>query len=299
MNVDQLESFLYVAATGSFSKAGELLFLTQPSVSLRVQSLENYLGTPLFERSGKHVNLTQEGRSFLPFAEKIIQHMNDGKLAIQSIRNAVEGELFFSCVITAATYLLPPLMAEFLERHPKVKLNIRTGHSDQVLDMVLNCEIPFGISRSVSHSQIESTHLIDDTMELVVSPQHPFSKLTEVTPEQIAQQPFILFNRGSHDWQLVKESFDRLGLGLNIVMEVDSFEVVKQMIKEQVGIAILSHTAIQKDVANNLLQTVPIANFPSIKRHFEIIHLKSKQVNGIAKMFTDFLVSRLQKQQEG
>ncbi|MGO0062735.1 LysR family transcriptional regulator [Brevibacillus fluminis] len=291
MNLDQIESFLCVASTGSFSKAGEFLYLTQPSVSSRVQSLETVLGTVLFERSGKIVVLTEEGKAFLPYAEKVMQHMNDGRLVLQQMKNAVEGELRFCSVMTAANHLLPTLLADFHRRYPKVRLIVHTGHSHQVVDMVLNCEVPFGISRNVDHPQIENRHLMSDEMLLVVHPDHPLSKLDVVTPEQIAAEPFILFNRGSQDWILVKEAFDKQGLTLNIVMEVDNFVLVKQMIKARVGIAFLSQYAVKDEVASGQLKTIAIAGMPKIKRNFEIIALKNRKTTGIAHLFKEFLLS--------
>jgi DNA-binding transcriptional LysR family regulator len=292
MNIQQIESFIYVALTGSFSKAAEMLFLTQPSLSTRVQSLENELGILLFYRSGKNVTLTEAGKTFFPYAENIITNVQEGKWSLQNLKNNTEGNLQIASVIIAATYLLPGIIKDFRQSYPGVKLSIQTGHSHQVVDMVLNHEVSIGIARSVEHSQIESIPLMSDEMLLVVYANHPFSEKTFVSIEDVANEPLILFNRGSLDWTLIDRIFKHKNLEPNVIMELDNIEAIKEMVKKEVGIAVLSRFSITEELKKNHLYTVTIQEIAKIDRNVDLIFLKGKKLQGITKLFVDFLVDK-------
>jgi DNA-binding transcriptional LysR family regulator len=293
MNFEQIEAFIYVSLTGSFSKAGDILFLSQPSVSARVKALENEIGSTLFKRSGKNVTLSAAGETFLPYAKNILQNVQEGKLSVQRENNKAEGELVISSVIIAANYILPTLIEQFHKDYPKIKLALHTGHSHHVLDMVLNHQVPLGISRAVNHPQIETTHLMDDEMVLAIYPEHPFSSQHTVSIEEVAKEPLILFNRGSLDWTLIHGTFNSLNVEPNVIMEVDSIEVAKQMVRKQLGISILPRFAIEEELKTNSLQVVNILNIPQIHRNFEFMYLKGTKLDGISKLFIDFVMQKL------
>ncbi|MCF6093680.1 LysR family transcriptional regulator [Microaerobacter geothermalis] len=291
MKIEQIEAFVYVALTGSFSKAGEILFLSQPSVSARVKSLENELGSTLFNRVGKNIILSKSGENFLPYAKEILHNVQSGKLAIQKENNKTEGKLVISSVLIAAYYILPQLFEKFQKAYPKVRLVIHTGHSHHVLEQVLNYEVPIGISRAVNHPLIETTHLMDDEMVLVIYPDHHFSSRKTVSIEEVAREPLILFNRSTYDWSLTYGVFKNLNIEPNVVMEVDSIEVIKRMVKKQVGIALLPRFSINEELAKNQLLKVNVLNIPQLNRNFELIHLKGATFEGIEKLFIDFIVN--------
>jgi DNA-binding transcriptional LysR family regulator len=295
MNFEQIEAFIYVSLTGSFSKAGDILFLSQPSVSARVKGLENEIGCTLFKRSGKNVALSSAGETFLPYAKKILQNVQEGKLSVQRENNKAEGELVISSVMIAANYILPSLIEQFHKDYPKIKLALHTGHSHHVLDMVLNHQVPLGISRAVNHPQIETTHLMDDEMVLAIYPEHPFSTQLTVSIEEVAKEPLILFNRGSLDWTLIHGTFNSLNVEPNVIMEVDSIEVAKQMVRKQLGISILPRFAIEEELKANSLQVVSILNIPQIHRNFEFMYLKGTTLDGISKLFIDFVMQKLSR----
>jgi DNA-binding transcriptional LysR family regulator len=298
LNSEQIQAFIYVALTGSFSKAGEILYLSQPSVSSRVKALEEEVGADLFTRSGKTVTLSKEGKAFFPYAENILQNVQKGKLSIQSEHTKTVGELAISSVLVASNYILGPVIEQFHQVYPKIKLNVYTGHSHDVLNMVLNHEVAFGISRSVNHPQIETIHLMDDEMVLVIYPTHPFASKEKISIDDVAKEPLILFNRGSIDWTLIHGSFNSLDVEPNVVMELDSIGLSKIMVKKKLGIAILPRFAIEDELKEKTLQVVPIVNFPQIRRDFELIYLKRSTLDGITKLFIDLIIETLKRNRE-
>ncbi|WNC16423.1 LysR family transcriptional regulator [Brevibacillus brevis] len=296
MNMEQIEAFIFVALTGSFSKTAELLYLSQPTVSMRIKALETSMGCKLFQRTGHTISLTKEGDLFLPYAKNILHMLQEGQQAIQRSYGDVEGELVISSVFVAAFYILPDLMEQFQKLYPKIKLTILTGHSHQVLDMVLNHEVSFGIAREVNHPQINRIQLMSDDMVLAIYPDHPFANRQQVSIEEVARERLILFNRGSLDWKLISSAFSHHQLQNNVVMEADNIEVVKRMVKQKLGIAFLPRFAIQKDLTEAELLDVSVQSLPQLNRNFELIYLKDTPLGGIMKTFIDFLMqSRLLK----
>lgn len=289
MNTDHVECFVFVALTGSFSKAANLLYLSQPTVSQRIKSLEADLNCKLFLRNGTSVALTEEGEAFLPFAKKMLQTLQDGQQAIQRLHGELEGDMSISSVFGAALYILPSLVEQFQAMYPKVKLTIFTGHSHQVLDMVLHHEVSFGIARAVNHPKIHRIQLLQDDMLLAVYPGHSFQNRGQVTIEEVAKEKLILFNRGSLDWMLIHSAFSHFQLEKHVVMEVDNIEVVKRMVKQKLGIAFLPRFSIQQDLETNELQEVTVTQLPELNRNFELIYLKDAPVNTLMKLFIDFL----------
>lgn len=295
MNAEQIEAFIFVALTGSFSKTADLLYLSQPTVSMRIKALENTLGCKLFQRSGNTVFLTREGDVFLPYAKSVLQSLQDGQMAIQRSFGRLEGELVISAVFVAAFYILPELVEKFTQLYPKIKLTIFTGHSHQVLEMVLRHEVSFGIARAVNHPQIKRVQLMPDEMVLAVYPDHPFQNKTQVTLEDVSREKLILFNRGSLDWTLVNGAFSHYQLENNVVMEADNIEVVKRMVKQRLGIAFLPRFSIQEEVAAADLKEVEVLSLPHINRNFELIYHKDATINGITNTFIDFLIANRTK----
>ncbi|MCM3081440.1 LysR family transcriptional regulator [Brevibacillus invocatus] len=290
MNMEQIEAFIFVSLTGSFSKTAELLYLSQPTVSMRIKALESSLDCKLFQRSGHMICLTKEGEIFLPYAKSILHSLQEGQQAIQRSYGDIEGELTIATVFVAAFYILPDLVEQFQQLYPKVKLTILTGHSHQVLDMVLNHEVSFGIARAVTHPQINQIQLMSDQMVLAIYPEHPFSSRQQVSIEEVARERLILFNRGSLDWKLIDSAFTHYQLKNRVVMEVDNIEVVKRMVRQKLGIAFVPRFSIQKDLANGELHEVEVLNLPQINRNFELIYLKDTPFHGIMRTFVDFLM---------
>lgn len=295
MNLNQLEAFLYVSFTGSFSKAGEILFISQPTVSARIKSLEQILGCSLFNRNDKNATLTKEGEIFLPYAKTILEQMDEGIHSIQNRNLITEGEISISSVLIMADFILPKIISEFYKVFPKIKLTVHTGHTHNVLDMVLNYEVPLGITRSVNHPKLDSIHLFDDELVLVTYPSHPFYHKQHVSLQDVANEPLILFNRGSIDWTLINKAFHNLKIESNIVLETDNIKLVKQMIMKKMGIGILPRLSLEEELRADNLRVVNISDLPQLSRPYQIIFLKDTKIEGLLKFFVDFVSTQIKQ----
>src|SRR5918996_5092621 len=143
----QVQAFIEVARTGNVSRAAEALYVTQPALTARIQALEKELGETLFVRTGRGVRLTDAGRVFLPNAERAVQAIDDGRQALTDLRSASAGRLALGAAAAVRTYVLPPVLKRLPTLRPRGAVARRTGHSEEILAMVLHDEVQVGLVR--------------------------------------------------------------------------------------------------------------------------------------------------------
>ena len=171
----QLECFLVVARLGSMSRAAEEMYLTQPSLTARLKALEHEVGDQLFVRTRSGMRLTEAGRQFLPYAERSVASVENGKRHLKDLRKGTGGHLVLGALPRVSTYALPDLLEEFSLAYPRVVLSVKTGHSRDVLDMVLSEEVQLGLARSIEHPEVESVPLYEEELVLAVGTGHAFA----------------------------------------------------------------------------------------------------------------------------
>ena len=286
MDFGQVEAFVQVATHRSFSRAAEALGLTQPSITARIQSLERELGEELFERGGRGVKLTDAGNAFLPYIERLLQTLQEGRDAVEEVRNAQLGSLRLGSAITISTYVLPKILHNFCRRHPGVDVVIRTGRSEQVLHMLLSDEVQVGLARSLTNTEVETIPLYDDEIVLVAPPSHPFARGTPTVAEA-ASEPIVLFDRGSSYYGLIHNFFRQAGVIPNVAMELDSLEATKRMVEEGLGIALVPLVTIERELRMGTLVRVNLADAQAIKRPISLIYRRNRKRSRAVQAFID------------
>ncbi|HLF79396.1 MAG TPA: LysR family transcriptional regulator [Dehalococcoidia bacterium] len=289
MDLGQLEAFVQVANQRSFSRAAEALFLTQPSVTARIQALERDLGERLFERSGRGVRLTEVGACFLPHAERVLQALHAGRDAIDSLRNLQSGSLILASATTVSTYILPGVLKTFRSRFPRVEVSVRTGRSEQVLQMLLQDEAQVGLVRAVYHQDIETKGLIEDELVLVANANHELVSSGFVTVEQLGDHPFIFFDRNSSYYSLAQGLFRQHGVVPRTQMELDSMEATKKMVEEGLGIALLPRIALERELETGILREIDIEGKQNMSRQIALISRRSRPLGPVAQAFVEIV----------
>lgn len=290
MDFGQIEAFVQVSAHNSFSRAAEVLQLTQPSITARIQALERELGEELFERGGRGVRLTDAGLAFVPYAERILQSLAEARDAIDEVRNVQIGSLYLGSALTISTYVLPRILHTFRSRHSGVDVSIRTGRSEQVLAMLQADEVQVGLVRSLSHPDMETVHLYDDEIVLIVNPGHPFAARGTATVEEAASEPIVLFDRASSYFGLIHGFFRQAGVVPNVAMELDSLETTKRMVEEGLGIALVPLVTIERELKAGMLVQVGIVDAPPLKRPISLIYKRHRKRPRTVQAFIDTLV---------
>src|SRR5579884_3896075 len=277
VDLPQIEAFLAVATFGSFGKAAASLFLTQPSVSARVAALERALGQRLFERSRRGVRLTRAGTVFLPVAER--------RQVLEAAQSRDGGLVVIAAALSISTYLLPDIIKAFRDDHPGARVSIRSGHSRDVLRMVLEEEAEIGLARGLKHPAVHSVRLGRDEILLVAPPTHPLARRRQVRLREAASQPLILFDKGSSDWVLITGFFRRGGLLPNVVLELEGIEAAKKMVEKGIGLAMLPHLAIRRELREGSLVHVRIVDAPVLARNVDLVYRRHGHLSEIARAF--------------
>jgi len=271
MDIDQLETFLAVANNGGFHRAAESLRISQPAVSARIRSLEESLKVQLFARSRNGLEITDAGRTLKPHAERLLQQATLARQAVHELQPERGGPLSIAASLSISEYLLPDALKRFQKKHPKTNVTIRSGHSKQVLDLVLSGEAEIGLARSLVHPQIETVTLREDPLLLTGHRSDSRTK-KRARLQEVAEWPLILFERGSGDWALTQSLFRGSGLVPNIAYEVDSIETAKQMVGRGIGFAFLPQIAVHHDLRTGRLRAVDIANAEPLRRSLDVVH---------------------------
>jgi len=269
-----LESFVEVARLGNVSRAAEALFLTQPAITARLKSLESDLGVELFVRSPRGMKLTDAGRAFLPYAERTIAAFDEGRQLVTNLRSGTMGALVIGAAPAVSTYLLPGILRAFRATHPNVRLGVRTGHTEEVLEMVLRGEAHVGIGRPIRHPDVELIPVLDDEMVLVVGARHGFASRGKVRMDELAEERLILFDRTSSYHDLTSSLFRQAGVVPASTLELDNVEAAKKMVQQGLGVALLPRMAVGGELRSRSLRAVKLIGAPTVRR--PIVALRRK-----------------------
>jgi DNA-binding transcriptional LysR family regulator len=286
----QVEGFLEVARRGNVSRAAEAMFLTQPTLTARLHALERELGEPLFARTRRGMRLTDAGRAFLPYAERAMRAVRDGRQALIDARSASAGRLVLGAAPAVSTYVLPGLLQRFAAAYPRVEVAVRTGHSEDVLQMLLREEVQLAIVRALRHPDIESIPLYEEALVLVVPPDHSFADRGSVDIGDVASERLILFDRTSSYYELTQSFFLSLGVTPREVMELDNIEAAKKMVQRRLGIALLPRSAVAGELAAGSLSLVGVTGGPPVAQKIVAIRRRDQgRPSGTVAAFLNLL----------
>ncbi|WP_328587359.1 LysR family transcriptional regulator [Gottfriedia luciferensis] len=257
INIENIEAFIHVIHYGSFNRAAESLFLSQPTVTARIQTLERELNCKLFHRIGKQVNITEEGKRFLPYAQQLVQIYEKGKMHVNP-KKSHNNELKIGCTVSVSNYVLSEILPKLSVSNKEIHYKVITGKSDELINKVLNNEIDIGFVRNISHPSLQSIKLFEDPITLYVYPDHYFISKEVITIQDIAKENLIFFECGSLDWLRIHRLFENLEAPPNIRIHTDSSEMAKKLILEQFGIGFLPSISVKKEVNEGLLHPIKI-----------------------------------------
>ncbi|SFJ02916.1 DNA-binding transcriptional regulator, LysR family [Paenibacillus sp. UNC496MF] len=252
MNIENIEAFVYVNHYGSFNRAAEVLFLSQPSVTARIQTLERELDCKLFDRLGKQIALTEKGKQFLPYAQQIMQTFQKGKLHMQQ-RKTIPHELRIGATVSVSNYLIPSLLPRLKQRFPEIHIKLTTAGTDDLVNKLMGKEVDLAFVRKVAHPTLISYKFFEDPIKLYVYEGHPFTRKAAVPIEEISGQPLVFFECGSLDWMRVHRVFDSLDRQPNIEYLVDNSESAKKLVLERAGICFLPGQCVEEEVRGQRL----------------------------------------------
>lgn len=290
MQLVHVESFLEVARQGNLSRAADALYVTQPALTARLQQLEAELGAELFLRSRRGMVLTDAGRAFLPYAERALEALAGGRELLLSMQHGTAGELVVGAAPAISTYVLPPVLVQLAARHPQVRLVVRTGHSEEIVEMAVRREIQVGLVRELRHPEIESRPLYDDELIMVADPGHPLAGMEHLPLARIAEVRLVLFDRTSSWYDLTNTVFRSAGVAPASVIELDNIDAAKKMVEAGLGVAFLPKTAVADELAAGRLRPIALEGAEPIRRRIVAVRrLDAGPPSAIVRTFMEIL----------
>lgn len=273
MRLEQLQSFLAVAETGSFQQAARKCHVTQSTISRQIQSLEAELGLPLLHRTAQ-AKLTVAGDRFLPHARKIWHEWRTASQELSDLLAGKQPELCIAAIHSVCAFHLPPVLQRFCQQHPEVQLRVTSLGSDRALKVLKDGLVDLAIvmhNRFLTASpEMVVDHLYDEPVKVLMSANHPLTQYSEVPWAELVRFPQVVFKDGYGMQRLVQEQFQRQGAVLNAVLELNTLDAFRGIVRQGELIALLPQGAIQ-DVHHDPMLAVRSTTAPTIIRQVVLV----------------------------
>ena len=288
----RLKVFRAVAEQLSFRKAGEQLYLTQPAVTLQIKTLEEELGSRLFQRSASGVTLTEAGRILAGYAEQLGRLAEQAENELAGLKGEAAGQLALGASTTIAQYVLPPLLAAFARRYPAVHLQVASENTERIAEGVAGGRFGLGLIEGPALRRDLKTEVwIEDEMVVVVPTGHQWAEAGTIAAKQLASVPLVMRERGSGSRHVVEQGLQEAGLrlgSLKIAMELDSTEAILSCIEAGLGIGFASVWAVEQRGRKGSLVKVRIESH-RMKRNFSFVLPPGPALSASAGVMMRFL----------
>jgi len=297
MDIRKLEAFCHVYETQSFSRAGEVMFLSQPTISSHVANLEAELKVRLFDRLGRRVLPTQAGDILYRGAQAIFSHVRQARDSIEILRDQVVGELVIGCSTIPAHHILPGFLAGFSRRHPLVSFRVLTGDSSEVAARVADGQWILGMMGHRPESDELTAHsLLEDETSVVASSSAPWLPQGEgpVSVRDLVGLPWVMRERGSATRRVLEDTLAGLDLSLqdiNVRCWVDGTCEALAHVLSGVGLSVTSGLATRQMVASKALVRLDVPELVG-RRRFYLVHHRERQMFPAYKAFVDHCLGR-------
>ena len=285
----QLHVFETVADELSFTRASERLHLSQPAVSIQVKQLEEGVGLPLFEHTGKRISLTEAGSILYNCSQTIRSVLEDTGEQIDELMGIQRGKLDVT-VATTASYFASRILAGFASHYPQIAISLDVTNREGLLqqlesnqcDLVIMGEPPRG-------KRLESTPIMANPLVIIASPNHPLVGRRRVPVKELGEQTFVFREPGSGTRAAIMRFFEKKGVPIQISLEMTSNEAIKQTVQAGLGLGIVSRHTVALELKTGSLVELDVAHFP-LKRFWYLVRRRDKQMSPVAQRFEAFVL---------
>lgn len=274
----RLQVFRAAARELSFTKAGDVLYMTQPAVSFQVTQLEQTLNVRLFDRLHNRIRLTTIGEQVYRYAQEILELYDDMERSVGALARDNAGKVTLGASTTVADCVFPSLLAKFRQSHPKVSVQLRVGNTEKVALLAERHEIDIGVVEGPVASRtlhVEQCHM--DSLVVITAPDHALAGRGRVSARELLEYPFIAREKGSGTRDVLHDYLLENGLdpaGLDPVMEIGNPESVKGAVTVGLGISVVSRASVHKELRLGTLAALELS--PPMNRPFSLIYEKRK-----------------------
>lgn len=275
----QLRAFVTLANTGSFTRTGKDLFLTQSAISHAIKALEEDVGCRLFDRVGKSVALTPAGEQLLHHAKGILDEMTQARAALEHLGKWGRTHLRLATSEAACEALLPNVLVQQKEKYPQCQVTVASADMSEAIELLHNGHADLVLSLEPGpEAGVEFIPLFSDELQFLVSAQHPWAVARQVVREEIPTQPYILYSRSSYTSRLVETYFRNEDMTLLKMMEVGSMSAIREMVGRGLGVSILAPWVARDDIASGKLVALPLGR-RKLTRNWGVLHRRGRRLS--------------------
>jgi DNA-binding transcriptional LysR family regulator len=269
VNFHQLHIFYIVAVKGSFSSAAQVLKMTQPAVTMQVQTLEEHFGAKLFHRSTKKIVLSDAGRALLPYAKEAFEWFKKTEMSMSKFTHMIKGNVAIGCTSAIKEYILPRLLSSFKEESHNITVSVNVLDSDEIKEQIRNHQLRVAlVEEPFELSDIEVRPVVQDEYVIIMPKQHPLASKQSIRLEDLLEHPLVLGAETSPSRKVLEAALTEAGIEpnrLHIVEVTDQLKKVKAFVEEGTGISIVAKWAVRDEEKWNLIksrkiQSVPLTN---------------------------------------
>ena len=290
LNLNQFRVFYYAAKNLSFTAAASELFISQPAVTAQIKSFEEYCSLKLFKKRGRHIYLTDEGRSLYDYATRIFKYEKEIENIIDDLRELKRGILSLGTSKAYARYFMPLMISTFRKNYPNIKIHLNEGSSLDMIFSLLDFKIEVAvIARTEEHPGLHFLPFSREEMVVIVSNDHHLRRKKAITFKDLASEPFIMKEKGSGTRKLVDELFEAEQCTPEILMETSNTEFIKQLVQRGEGVAFVVREAVAAELEEKKLAAVPLKG-SKVYLDVNIAYLKDQVLSPPARAFVDTLI---------
>ena len=298
MDLWQLQIFCKVIELRSFSKAGQAVRLSQPTVSSHIKDLEAHFSTQLIDRMSRQVFPTKAGELLYDYAHQLIALRDKAEAAMAEFSGEIRGRITIGGSTIPGGYLLPRIIGLFSNAYPDVRISMMVGDTSEILEKTMSGHIEVSIVGALTKEKIlTQSALVEDEMVLVVPADHKWARRKRIKLPELLKEPFIIRETGSGTLKSLELALqkNKVTIGdFRIIAEMGSTEAIRQAIKSKVGISILSAIAVSEECRNGLLKALTIDDL-DLKRHFYLTTHCQRSASPLCRAFTDFITKNIDK----
>ncbi len=284
----QLEVFEAIARLGSFTRAAEELFLTQPTVSMQIKKLADAVGLALFEQIGKKIHLTDAGRVLHATCREVFAQFADFEMTVADFKGLKQGTLRLA-VVTTAKYFAPRLLGPFCQQYPGIDVSLKVSNRERVLERFSNNEDDLYIlGQPPEDVDAVAEPFLENPLVALAPSSHPLAKEKRIPLKRLVMEPFLLREPGSGTRKALERLIAEHRLSIKVRMELGSNEAIKQAIIGGLGISVLSRHTLSIDAPMQQLAILDVEHFP-IERQWYVAYPAGKQLSVVARTFLDYL----------
>jgi DNA-binding transcriptional LysR family regulator len=285
----QLKVFEATARHGSFTRAAEELYLTQPTVSIQVKQLTKAVGLPLFEQIGKRLYLTQAGQKLLETCQEIFNGLDQFEMAVSDLKGLKQGQLRLG-VITTAKYFVPRLLGPFCQRFPGIDISLKVTNHQQIQErMANNDDDLYIISTPPEQPDLKIYPFLENPLVVIGPQDHPLAGKPRSPISVLNGEQFVMREPGSGTRYAVQKLLAEHNVDVKVRLELGSNEAIKQAIAGGLGISVLSLHTIISEGTRGEFTILDVDHFP-IDRHWYVAHLAGKQLSVVSQAFLNYLL---------